>query len=58
MACDFDDLMIIDDEFIFGDAHRKCLTDFLPGDGVEVLPICNVSFDVDDPVEYLSSVVG
>src|SRR3989442_15689262 len=51
------DVGTIDDEDVSGDAHRQQLADALPGNGVKVLPVADIAFAVDCPVEDFCGVV-
>src|SRR2546427_12022180 len=51
------DVGTIDDEDVSRDARRQQLADALPGNGVKVLPVADIAFAVDCPVEDFCGVV-
>src|SRR6058998_642530 len=58
MARNLDDVRTVDYEFVLGDTNRQQLANPLPGNRVEVLPICNVTLGVHSSVENLGAIVG
>src|SRR5258707_953786 len=46
----------VDDDFAFGDAHRKYLADVGPGHRVKVQPLGDEALDIDMAIDDLSGV--